>query len=136
MAEHNSKEHIFRLSSIDQTASPAYIRYCLCFSRQSPAIVSDALTKRLAANVKRTVTHLPILAGHLRPATSPEAQNGYVEVVVTLENILNFEGVAKIRKYDDLPMDYDDLERARMPPEAFVDADLSPLAVSSEIARY
>lgn len=135
MAEHNSKEHIIRLSSVDQAASRVYINYSLCFPCQSSAVGCDALAKRLAANVKRTVTHLPVLAGHLRPTTNSEAQSGSVEVVITLENVLNFETVIKTVKPEDLPKDYHALERARMPPEDFVNVDLSPLAVGHVAVR-
>ncbi|EME89059.1 uncharacterized protein MYCFIDRAFT_193070 [Pseudocercospora fijiensis CIRAD86] len=58
----------YRLSTIDQSSIRTYSRVCLCFacSNEDRERVAEALT----ANVQRTVSHLPILAGKVHPITA------------------------------------------------------------------
>ena len=124
----DTEEHIFRLSSIDQAAKRGYVRYGLCFSCASHDSDMDSTTKRITSTVKRTITHLPILAGRVRPASSPEeGQRRCFEVAVTLENVKKFAPEIKHLTHEEFPHVYENLERAGMPPSTFINDNLTPL---------
>lgn len=119
-------EHVFRLSSIDQSMIRVYIRYALCFPLDNSE--SDAVCTRFNAAVKRVITHLPILAGFLRPATLEEdAERGKLEVAVTRDAVTNFKPTIKHLSVGDYPHTYEDLAKARMPPSTLVCDELTPL---------
>lgn len=119
-------EQVYRLSAIDQSLLRAYIRFCLCYPCSKSE--ADAVLAILASSCQRLVTHLPILAGSVKPVSNEgSAQTGRVEVVVALEDVHNFAAKARMFKFEELPLDYRNLSKHGMPPSAFVNDDLTPL---------
>ena len=119
-------EHVYRLSSIDQSLVRVYIRYGLCFAHLNTDI--EATTNRLIATVKRTVTHLPILAGAVRPVNGEDSQqSGRVEVAVTLQDVASFKPIIKVFNTEEFPYTYEDLAKAGMPPSALICQNFTPL---------
>ena len=127
MAEEVATEnHIFCLSSIDQSFVRGYVQYGLCFACKDIDI--GTVMNRLTATVKRTVTHLPILAGTVRPTKFEDGgQQGRVEVEVNLEAVNSFMPVIARPSHDAFGYTYEDLAKARMPPSALVNDSLTPL---------
>ena len=84
----DTKEQVYRLSSIDQSLCRTYIRWAACFSCEANLV--DTAAANLHDSVKCAVSHLPILAGSVRPADTEDQGLGRVEVAVTLNKVSNF----------------------------------------------
>ncbi|KXT00275.1 hypothetical protein AC578_1210 [Pseudocercospora eumusae] len=144
----------YRLSTIDQSFIRTYSRVCLCFpcSNEDRQRVADALT----ANVQRTVSHLPILAGRVHPITATSLgatagssvvenssnpsgkdtglgsdadtnQHGRLDVRVELEDVERLRPTLNFLDEEAFPSTYGELVKGGMPASAFLNTALTPL---------
>ncbi|KAF2486585.1 transferase family-domain-containing protein [Neohortaea acidophila] len=120
------KEHIFQLSSLDHAAERVYLRCCFCFSTTNEESDFDKISAHLTATVKRTIAHMPILAGVVRPSQA-QGQAGRTEVMVKREQVNGFKPMIKILSHGEFPHTYKDLEVAGMSPAILFNDKLTPL---------
>ncbi|KAK4545581.1 hypothetical protein LTR36_002931 [Oleoguttula mirabilis] len=119
-----AEQHVYRLSSIDQSLLRTYIRYCLCFPCED-ADISEVTNKLLTA-VKRTVANIPILAGTVQ-SMSGSGQSGRLEVSITLEQVDSFVPAFKDHHSDPRVPTYEELSAAAMPAMDLIGTDFTPL---------
>ncbi|KAK1079736.1 hypothetical protein LTR33_006136 [Friedmanniomyces endolithicus] len=126
----SEERHIYYLSSIDQSLVRCYIRYCLCF----PCTVTDVDTAITSLHnaVERLVTHLPILAGNIRPVPEPDpgsipAQKGRLHAQVSLQDASNFRATVRYLDQNDFRQTHSHLAQSRMTPAHLTNAALTPL---------
>lgn len=114
----NVHEHIITLSSVDQSITRGYIRYCLAFrlDHTRPAIV----TARLYAFLYDVLQRFPFLAGHLYPVSPSASQLGRVELRFSEADVDSFCPKVKRLSKDQFPYSYGELHDGCMPPNAFV----------------
>lgn len=127
-----AEQHIYPLSSIDQSLIRSYIRYCLCWPC-SPGLEINTAIGRLHVAVERAIAHLPNLAGnvHAIPETglksSAQARRGRVEVRVSLREVCEFQAEVRYVDYYKLWHNCSSLSRDRMPPARLIVKALTPL---------
>ncbi|KAK1084554.1 hypothetical protein LTR33_002598 [Friedmanniomyces endolithicus] len=125
-----AEQHIYYLSSIDQSLIRCYIRYCLCFPCNATEV--DTAVASLHKAVERLVTHLPILAGNIRPVPEPDpglppAQKGRLQAQVSLQDTSDFRATVRKLDQDESRHTYSHLAQSRMPPAHLTNAALTPL---------
>ncbi|KAK0917721.1 hypothetical protein LTR02_000087 [Friedmanniomyces endolithicus] len=126
----SEERHIYYLSSIDQSLIRCYIRYCLCFPCNATEV--DTAVASLHKAVERLVTHLPILAGNIRPVPEPDpglppAQKGRLQAQVSLQDTSDFRATVRKLDQDESRHTYSHLAQSRMPPAHLTNAALTPL---------
>ena len=99
-------EHVFVLSSIDQALTRDYIRYAICFPLYNSKAYIETIVNRLT-----------------------KIQQGHLEVVVTLQNVTNFNASFKNLEYGQggFEHSYGSLANNGMPPSALINSHLTPL---------
>ncbi|KAK5123345.1 hypothetical protein LTR85_002776 [Meristemomyces frigidus] len=120
-----AEQHVYRLSSLDQSLLRTYIRYCLCYPSQDAEITE--VTEKLLTAVKRTVTHIPILAGTVQ-SVDADGQRGRLEVCVTLDQVNSFQPAFKHHRANLQVPPYEELSAAEMPPMSLMGDVFTPLA--------
>lgn len=122
----NGLFHIWRLSSLDQSAGRRYTTVAFFYPCE-PERVNKAIDGFISS-VKRTISLLPILAGIIRPASDMDGyQRGYVEVAVSLDMINSFEIPVKYLNGPDSKYIYDFLHDKRFPVSNLEIAQLAAL---------
>ncbi|KAK1820549.1 hypothetical protein LTR12_004997 [Friedmanniomyces endolithicus] len=125
-----AEQHIYCLSSIDQSLVRCYIRYCLCFPCTATNV--DTAIASLHHAVERLITHLPILAGTIRPVPDPDsgsipAQKGHLHAQVSLQDTSDFRATVRKLDQNEFRHTYSHLAQSRMPPAHLFNAALTPL---------
>jgi trichothecene 3-O-acetyltransferase len=105
-----AEQHVYHLSTIDQSLGRKYIRYALCFPCEDSQITT--VVERLNLSVQRAITHLPILAGIVVPKTENKRQQGQQEVQVSLDAFQDFRPSFTNPEY---PYTYEELIDFDMP---------------------
>lgn len=134
MTEPSTKEqHIYRLSTLDQSVSRTFITIAFCFPCANEHV--PAATARFLSTIKELISHRPELAGDLRPASSRDgAERGYLEVAVCLNMINNFTATVKnlAGTTDEEELSYERLSSKRFPADKLESMHLAPLAQKTE----
>jgi hypothetical protein len=112
----------------------AYIRMCLAYKVPTPEVEGEALS-RLNAFVRRIIDAKPYLAGWVVPARDPGPE-GKMEVRFTLDDLNEFPTL-QIRRLtrEEVPFDYDQLNRAGLPPSVLKPDLVSALPESADENR-
>jgi trichothecene 3-O-acetyltransferase len=113
----------------------AYIRVCLAYRVPSPEAEAQALL-RLEAFVRRILDAKPYLAGWVVAAKDPGQQEGKVEVRFTVNDLDDFPCLqTRSFSHDEIPFDYQQLDRDGLPPSAIKPELVSALPESADEDR-
>lgn len=112
----------------------AYIRICLAY-RVPTAKLEEVALARLHSYVRRIVDAKPYLAGWVVPAQDPGPE-GKMEVRFTLDDLNGFPTM-QIRRLtrEEVPFNYDQLNKAGLPPSAIRPDLVSALSESADENR-
>lgn len=121
-------EHVVHLSSIEHCMPRAYIRICLAYRVPSDHRLEEAIAS-LRTFVKKIVDAKPYLAGEIMDVKAPDCQAGRAEIRFTTNGYLNYPSVEvqTLLNSDGTAIEYDELDKAGLPPSLLRPEDVSAL---------